>query len=195
MAEGAALAAGVQIRVASLISRPRDIPPEWAEDAYRAGEALALGLDIALAAAGLKRTQLIAQRANRVAFAETWTPPHGWADFETLVRDMDAGAGRFPHLLDHAHAPWYYVPREFSQPLMLPEPQPQSHAGDLPRRTLSVGSVSALARELEALEPLLIAAGHDPEQYFPAPLLEATAISLETGLVITLEPAPAATPT
>jgi len=46
--------------------------------------------------------------------------------------------------------------------------------------------VPALARELEELEPFLAAQGLDPQLWFPAPLLEATAVSLETGLVITV---------
>ncbi|HMA34318.1 MAG TPA: hypothetical protein VKY74_07520 [Chloroflexia bacterium] len=180
-------AGGVLIRVASLLRRPRDLPAGPAEDVYRAGEALALGLDMALAAAGIRRTSLIGQRANRVAFAESWTPPGGWAHFAARLQGgPGAPPGRFPHLLDHAAPPWYYVPREFAQPLWLPEPQPQSHAGPAPRRTLSVGSVPALARELEELEPFLAAQGLDPQLWFPAPLLEATAVSLETGLVITV---------
>lgn len=205
---------GVAISVSSLLFRPRHLAPARAEDVYRAGETLALGLDIALAAAGIKRTSLIAQRPNRVAFSETWTPPGGWDRFELLLLALDAAsprpdpdapidpaldqmriliaegnrAGRFPHLLGHTAAPWYYVPREFAHPLLLPEPQPQSHGGSAaPGRTLSVGSVPALARELEDLAPLLTARGLDPQIWFPAPLLEATAVSLETGLVITMD--------
>ncbi len=204
----------VAILVSSLLFRPRHLSPARAEDVYRAGETLALGLDIALAAAGVKRTSLIAQRPNRVAFDESWAPPGGWAHFEQLLLALDTGdslpgpdmpidpalaemriliaegqrANRFPHLLGHAAAPWYYVPREFPRPLLLPEPQPQSHAGTAPGRLLSVGSVPALARELEDLEPLLVARDLDPQVWFPAPLLEATAVSLETGLVITMEP-------
>jgi hypothetical protein len=204
----------VAIRVSSLLFRPRHLPPARAEDVYRAGETLALGLDSALAAAGIKRTSLIAQRPNRVAFSESWAPPGGWDRFEQLLLALDAGdpppdpdapvdpaldemrilivegkrASRFAHLLSHAAAPWYYVPREFAHPLLLPEPQPQSHGSPAPGRLLSVGSVPALARELEDLEPLLAAHGRDPQVWFPAPLLEATAVSLETGLVITMEP-------
>jgi hypothetical protein len=209
----------VAILVSSLLFRPRHLAPSRAEDVYRAGETLALGLDIALAAAGIKRTSLIAQRPNRVAFSESWAPPGGWGYFEHLLLALDADgplpahdapsdpaldemriliaegkrASRFPHLLGHAAPPWYYVPREFPRPLLLPEPQPQSHAGAGPGRLLSVGSVTALARELEDLEPLLAARGLDPLVWFPAPLLEATAVSLETGLVITMEPSAAGT--
>jgi hypothetical protein len=198
-----------RIRVSSLLLRPRYLPPAQAEDAYRAGEALALGLDMALAAAGIKRTNLIAQRPNRIPFNERWAPPGGWARFESLLLALDAEsappagndpapeqariligqgarASRFPQLLGRAAPPWYYVPRDFARPVWTPEPQAQSHAGAAPGRLLSVGSVAALARELEDLEPLLTGAGLDPAEWFPAPLLEATAISLETGLVITL---------
>jgi hypothetical protein len=205
----------VAIRVSSLLFRPRHLAPARAEDVYRAGETLALGLDIALAAAGIKRNSLIAQRHNRVAFSESWAPPGGWHQFEELLLALDRGgslpdsdapadpaldqtrilimggtrASRFPHLLGHAASHWYYVPREFPLPLLLPEPQPQSHGGGpAPGRTLSVGSVPALARELEDLEPLLAERDLDPQIWFPAPLLEATAVSLETGLVITMEP-------
>jgi hypothetical protein len=206
MVEGAPAA---RIRVSSLLLRPRYLPPAQAEDAYRAGEALALGLDMALAAAGIKRTNLIAQRPNRIPFNERWAPPGGWARFESLLLALDAEsappavndpapeqariligqgarASRFPQLLGRAAPPWYYVPRDFARPVWTPEPQAQSHAGAAPGRLLSVGSVAALARELEDLEPLLTGAGLDPAEWFPAPLLEATAISLETGLVITL---------
>jgi hypothetical protein len=173
------------IQVRSLLERPRDIPPDWAEDTYRAGETLALGLDIALADAGVKRTQLIAQRVNRIAFAESWPPPGGWAAFVAAVAAL--GGDRFPHLLAAADPPWYYVPRDFATPLRVPEPQPQTHTGPPSDRVLTVGSVNALARELEALEPLLRAHHHDPDTWFPAPLLEATAVSLETGLVIVVQ--------
>jgi hypothetical protein len=209
---------GVTVRVSSLLFRPRHLAPARAEDIYRAGEILALGLDIALAAAGIKRTSLIAQRPNRVAFSESWTPPGGWDRFERLLLTLDMGgplpdpqapidpaldqmriliaegkrATRFPHLLGHAASPWYYVAREFAHPLRLPEPQPQSHGGAAPGRTLSVGSVPALARELEELEPLLVGRELDPQVWFPAPLLEATAVSLETGLVITITMEPSA---
>ncbi len=199
----------ISIRVASLLERPRYLPAQQAEDAYRAGETLALGLDMALAAAGLKRIQLIGQAVNRVALADRWTPPGDLARWENaLLRregllPQDAGgadqsvadlraaiaagtlATRFPHLLGHAAAPWYYVPRQFARPLWLPDPQPQSHAG-APVGRISVGSVSALAAELEALDGFLTAHGLDPVAYFPAPLLEATARSLETGLPIIL---------
>ncbi len=202
--------AAVSIQVASLLQRPRGLPARQAEDCYRAGETLALGLDIALAAAGVKRTQLIAQRVNRVAFSEIWTPPGDLDHWETsilrregLLSPDEAGADlattrihqqiaegtlatRFPHLLGHALAPWYYVPRSFARPFWLPEPQAQSHAAG-PVDLLSVGSVTALAAELEALADFLPAHGLD-SAYFPAPLLEATARSLETGLPIIVTP-------
>src|SRR5690242_10033802 len=81
---------GVEIRVSSLLFRPRHLAPARAEDVYRAGETLALGLDIALAASGIKRTSLIAQRPNRVAFSESWAPPGGWDHFELLLLALDA---------------------------------------------------------------------------------------------------------
>jgi len=203
--------AAVLIRVASLLQRPRGLPVRQAEDRYRAGETLALGLDIALAAAGVKRTQLIAQRVNRVAFGEIWTPPGDLDRWEATILRREgrlppdessadlAATGihqqiaegtlptRFPHLLGHARAPWYYVPRSFARPFWLPEPQAQSHAAFGPVDLLSVGSVTALAAELEALADFLPAHGLDAA-YFPAPLLEATARSLETGLPIIVTP-------
>ena len=199
----------VSIRVAALLERPRYLSAQQAEDVYRAGETLALGLDIALAAAGVKRTQLIAQRVNRLAFRESWTPPgdldrweaailrregllshdEGGADLAAagLHRQIAEGAvaTQFPHLLGHAAAPWYYVPRSFTRPLWLPEPQAQSHAGG-PVTLISVGSVNALAAELEVLADFLTAHGLDPATHFPASLLEATAHSLETGLPISV---------
>ena len=200
-------AAPIRIRVASLLQRPRNLPPAPAEEAYRASESLALGLDIALAAHGVKRTSFIAQRPNRLAFEETWAPPGGWAAFEDLLRALTAGPppaadrdpaaarvligapgapARFVQLLDHGASPWYYVPRAFDPPLWVPAPRPQTAVGPEPERLLSLGSVPALVTELDALEPLLRAQGRDPDVWFPAPLLEATAISLETGLVIAL---------
>src|SRR3954447_16974449 len=134
-------AGSIRIRVASLLERPREYPAYQAEEVYRASETLALGLDIALSGHGVKRTSLIAQRVNRVAFAETWTPPGGWAHFQCVLLALDAGRSlpdadwidpklaqirvqigqgawpaRFPHLLGHADPPWYYVPREFPLP-------------------------------------------------------------------------------
>jgi hypothetical protein len=192
------------IRVASLLWRPRALPPAQAEDVYRGGEALALGLDMALAAGGVRRTQLIGQRVNRQEFAEEWTPPGDLARGEAALLRRESGGDpdpaqtrtligegkwptRFPHLLGHAGSPWYYVARAFDHPLWVPEPRPQSHTGGGPPRTLSIGSSSALADELEALAAFLSEHGLDLDTYFPAPLLEATAVSLETGLVIIVE--------
>ncbi|MDQ2809895.1 MAG: hypothetical protein M3Z04_23700 [Chloroflexota bacterium] len=201
--------ATVSIRVAALLERPRYLSAQQAEDVYRAGETLALGLDIALAA-GVKRTQLIAQRVNRLSFRESWTPPGDLDRWEAaimhhegLLSPDESGAARgtvgvqrqiadgtaptrFPHLLGHAAAPWYYVPRSFARPLWLPEPQAQSHLTTGPVDLISVGSVNALAAELEILADFLTAHGLDPATYFPAALLEATAHSLETGLPIIL---------